>query len=178
MLIGVFGKMGSGKTLIMSILGYLFQPFDIPVYSNYDLERSLPVRDIDSLLKINNGIICLDEFWITMDARSWKDNIFLTRWINQTRKKNLLVFYTIQSFRQIDIRVRHGTDLLIFCEKLSNVPYFRYTFIDGDSSRILKSFKLDYSKSKEFYNIYLKHLLLLNDCTLHILDHLGKHCIL
>lgn len=115
MIVGIFGNMGSGKTLIMSVLGTaLHLLHDCPLYANYELKNAKKIGGIKELLGIEDGVVCLDEFWITMDSRNWKDNRqrFLTQWVNQTRKKNLLIFYTTQAMSQIELRIRNGTDII------------------------------------------------------------------
>ena len=154
MLISIFGKMGSGKTLLMSMFGQYFKIQDLPVYSNYELKDTLPVQSTKELGSIENGVICLDEFWLSADSRLWKDNVFMSRWIMMTRKKNLLVFYTTQNFGQIDIRIRSATDLLIFCEHLLKKKLFRFSFLSANTKTILKSFKIPEDKAQNFYNFY------------------------
>lgn len=158
MILGIFGKMGSGKTLMMTMLASALKHEvpDIKLFSNYNLNRAEIINSTDELIKITDGVVALDEFWVSMDSRVWKDNVFLTRWINQTRKKNLLVLYTTQAFGQIDIRVRNATDLLIFCERFSKAktPFFRYSFIDNFGKTILKSFKILESQAENFYDFY------------------------
>jgi hypothetical protein len=145
----------------MSILATaLCQNKTLPLYSNYELRDALDTSSVRDILEIENGLIALDELWVSLDSRSWKDNVFLTRWINQTRKKNLLVFYTTQHFGQIDIRVRRATDSLIFCEHFKpsariRRPFFRYTFLSNALvPTILKSYNLLEERAADFYNIY------------------------
>jgi type IV secretory pathway VirB4 component len=154
MLVAVCGQMGSGKTLLMSILGLMLKNDSVPVYANYDLQDSIPVNSQSNLIKIANGAICLDEFWLTLDSRNWKNNVFLTRWINQTRKKNLIVFYTTQSFGQIDIRVRNATDYVIYCENKRKKGYHKYTFINWGIGKVERAFKLLHSKARLFFDVY------------------------
>lgn len=161
MLVGIVGKMGSGKTLVMTMLAGFFRlhnALSLPVYANYSLKDSLIVDSVKELLRIENGVVCLDEFWVSLDSRAWKNNVFLTWWINQTRKKNLLVLYTTQHFGQIDLRVRRATDMLIYCEKIKSLEakqkVFRYSFIDSFSGRILKSFKIPSDKASNFFSLY------------------------
>lgn len=141
----------------MSILAEYFMRAwpEFKVHANYQLKDSEPVKSVKDLLAVKDGIVCLDEFWVTMDSRAWKDNVFLSTWINQTRKKNLLVLYTTQAFGQIDLRVRNATDLLIFCEKIvAPQPFFRYSFISGGAKTILKSFKIPVDRASNFYDVY------------------------
>lgn len=157
MLVAIFGQMGLGKTLMMTILAnYLVEKLpQIPFFANYEVQKAKAIRGVKHLLTIEDGLICLDEFWVSMDSRAWKNNVFLTRWINQTRKKNLLCMYTTQSFGQIDVRVRNATDLLIFCERFKGAqPFFRYSFISGNNRTILKSFTIPEAKARHFYSYY------------------------
>lgn len=152
MLIGIMGKMGSGKTLSMVVLASFMRRISgAPLYSNMAsfkesqlLERSTSLWDLDS------GIVCLDELWLTMDARLWKDNVFLTRWINQTRKKKLIVFYTTQHIRQVELRVRTGTDFLVFTEKKSQGIWL--SFIDWQYRTLGRRFLI--TNPRPFYGLY------------------------
>lgn len=154
MLIAIFGKMGSGKTLIMSYYGQKYFKKKVPIYSNYNLLNSIEVNNKKDLLNIENGVICLDELWVSADSRLWKDNVFLTHWIMQTRKKNLIVFYTTQHFGQIDKRIRNATDKLIFCEHMKKKKIFRYTILSGTTNNIIRSFKMTEKNAERFYNVY------------------------
>lgn len=148
--------MGSGKTLFMSILCQWFKDrLNVPIYANYPLKNSIPIKSVKDLWAIQSGVVALDEFWIDMESRQSEYNINLSRWINQTRKKNLLVLYTTQAMSQIDKRVRNANHLLIFCEYFNRKePFFRYSFITGMSGTILKSFAIKQSSAREFFDIY------------------------
>lgn len=151
MLVGIMGKMGSGKTLSMSILSYyLGRLLKSPVYANYNLEGSTKIQNIKELMSIENGIICFDEIWLTMDSRLWKDNVFLTQWINQTRKKKLIVFYTTQHIRQVELRARNGTDYLIYTEKKPNGIWLN--FVDYQYMELGR--RLLINKPEKYYNLY------------------------
>ena len=108
----------------------------------------------EDLIKIKDGIICFDEIWTSMDSRLVKDNVFLTRWVNQTRKKNIIVLYTTQHFGQLDIRARRATDLLIYCQKYAKQGFFRYTFIDTFTGQMLRSVKAYFKDISKFYGVY------------------------
>src|SRR3990172_8843387 len=114
MLVGVMGKMGSGKTLSMSVLAtYLHKRTHIPLFANYDLKGAKKITSIGEMWAMDSAIFCFDEIWLTMDSRLWADNVKLTRWVNQTRKKKLLVLYTTQHINQVELRVRKATDVLV-----------------------------------------------------------------
>lgn len=153
MLVGIMGKMGTGKTLTQTILStYLHLKTNVPIYANYTL-KGVPYHRIDSLSDlwgINNGIVCLDEIWLTMDARLWKDNVALTRFINQTRKKKITLFFTTQHIKQVELRVRNATDILIYCEKKPEGHWL--WFVDYQYSEIGKKFLL--TNPSRFYSLY------------------------
>lgn len=152
MLIGIMGKMGSGKTLSMTILAqYIKKLTESPLWANYTLKNSEKINTLSEIWKIENGIICLDEIWLTMDARLWNDNVMMTRWINQTRKKKLIVMYTTQHIRQVEMRVRNATDFLIYCQKMKG-GRTKLTFIDYQYNTIGKSFIIE--DPRIFYNLY------------------------
>lgn len=151
MLVGIMGKMGSGKTLTMSILAsYLSRATKAPLRANYKLEGALPVESMNDVVEAESAIFCFDEMWLSMDSRMWQDNIRLTQWVNQTRKKRMIVFYTTQHIRQIELRARNATDILIVAEKKPEGIWL--TFIDYQWKSIGKRFLIN--KPERFYNIY------------------------
>lgn len=133
MLVGVMGKMGGGKTRFMTIMGvYMHKMTGAPLYANYSL-FGVPYTRINSLKElweINNGIVLLDELWLSMDARMWKDNVAVTRFINQTRKKKITLFFTTQHIKQVELRTRNATDVLVFAEKGNTVTFIDYQYME------------------------------------------------
>jgi len=132
MLSGIMGKMGAGKTRFMTIIGlYLHYMTKAPLYSNYTLYGVdfKPIHSLKDLWNINNGIVLLDEIWLSMDARMWKDNVAVTRFINQTRKKRITLFFTTQHIKQVELRTRNATDVLCFCENGNTVTFIDYQYM-------------------------------------------------
>lgn len=153
MLVGIMGKMGAGKTLSQTILGvYLHTVTKAPLYANYTLNGVdfTPIKSLKDLWQINGGIVLLDELWLSMDARMWKDNVAVTRFINQTRKKKITLFYTTQHIRQIELRTRNATDVLVYCEKRPEGHWL--WFIDYQYQDIGRKFLLN--DPRMFYSLY------------------------
>lgn len=151
MLVGFMGNMGTGKTLGQSIVASIVsKKTGLPIYANYGLKGAKPVNKLSQLWDLPPCILCLDEIWINMDARLWKDNVTLTRFINQTRKKGLLVLYTTQHIRQVELRVRNATDILVMCERKNKGHW--YSFIDWQYRFIGRKFFLD--NPARFWDIY------------------------
>lgn len=153
MLIGVQGKMGAGKTLTMSILcKSLAQTNHVPLFANYGLQGSERIKSIQDLWKLDNAVLAWDEIWLSLDARLWTDNVFVTRFINQTRKKKLILMYTTQHIRQVEMRVRNGTDILINAEKRREGH--RITFIDWQYQTIGRQMIIPHADARQFWGIY------------------------
>lgn len=120
MFIAITGMPGHGKTLSMTILGVnLSKLMNVPLFATYTLNdvQYTKVRTIEELLAMQTGVVLLDEFWLNMDSRSFSQNVQLSQWVMQARKKSLLCFYTSQTMRQVDLRVRNITDWWIHVEE-------------------------------------------------------------
>jgi len=153
MLVGIMGKMGSGKTLSMSILAsYLARLTKTPLAANYHLKGADKVESLMDVTKRQSEIFCFDEIWLSMDSRLWKDNVRLTRWVNQTRKKKMIVFYTTQHIRQVEMRMRNATDVLIYCDKTPEGHWL--TFVDWQYKTIGRRYLIPHSSAKRFYGLY------------------------
>jgi len=148
---GFMGNMGTGKTLSQTAIATLLHKVSgVPLFANYGLKDSTLITKMSELWDLDSAILCLDEIWINMDARLWKDNVFLTRFINQTRKKRLLVLYTTQHIRQVELRVRNATDILVLCEKTADGIYLN--FIDWQFRFLGRRFLL--AEPERFYHLY------------------------
>lgn len=145
------GRMGAGKTLTMSMLTtYLAYKWKVPLYSNYHLAGSIPVNTEADLWKMHNGIFAFDELWITLDSRNFKDNTSLTEWVNQTRKKQTVVFYTTQHIDQVEKRVRNATDYLLICRKWKGKHQFQIV----DYQYLTLGKRITLNNPQRFYSLY------------------------
>lgn len=143
--------MGSGKTLSMTVISSLMARItNTPLYANYHVEGAEYLTTVKKLWEVQSAIFNFDEIWLTMDARRWKDNVMLTRWVNQTRKKMMIVFYTTQHIRQVELRVRTATDVLIYCERKPEGIWLQ--FIDYQYRTVGRRYLLE--KPERFYNLY------------------------
>jgi len=153
MLIGIMGPMGQGKTLVMSILmQYMRIKMRIPLASNYDLLKSKRISTTSELWGLSAGIFGYDELWLDLDSRESKKNVFLTRLINQSRKKKLLIMYTTQHIRQVDVRVRNATDILIICKKVNDGHWFQ--IVDWQYRELRRKYFISFEEASKFYNVY------------------------
>jgi hypothetical protein len=152
MLVGFMGKMGSGKTLGQTILAaYASNVLKLPLYANYGLKIPfIPVKTTTDLWNAKQGILALDELHLTMDSRLWTNNVSLSHFITQSRKKELLVIYTTQHIGQVDLRIRQNTDFLIYCERKKQK--FIWNVLDYQYNDLIR--KIYLQKPERFFNIY------------------------
>lgn len=135
----------------MSILAtYLHKITKAPLHDNYGLAQSSPIENMESMAALEGGIFCFDEIWLSMDSRMWADNVRASRWVNQTRKKKMIVFYTTQHIRQVEMRVRNATDVLIYCEKSPEGHWLQ--FIDWQYRTLGKRYLI--GNPRPFYGLY------------------------
>lgn len=156
MIIALTGKMGSGKTLMMTIFAHKYHSeLGSKVYANYGLRfpfSPLRMSDLtDFSHDLNNAVIAADEIHLFLDSRQSmsKKSRIISYFITQSRKRNLIFLYTTQNSHQVDKRLRANTDYVIECRNLSPKDaqkdvFIQYTMTDMNSgmSRTYK-FKAD-----------------------------------
>lgn len=155
MLVGIMGKMGTGKTLSQTILmTYLHHVTKVPIAANYtiNLPDASVVTNLMEIEKKTSEVFGFDEIWLSADARTWADNVKLTQWVNQTRKKKMIIFYTTQHIRQVEMRIRNATDVLVVCEKDAQGHWL--TFIDWQYKTIGRRYLIPHSVARLFYPLY------------------------
>ena len=174
MIAGIIGKLGRGKTLLMSILAYLTfkkgsfyvrqlifpEIFSLSnskiIYSNYFLKFPFtPIHDAESLENMKEGSAFLDEFWLWVDSRMSmsKRNVAINNMALTSRKRNLDIFYTSQSWGKIDKRIRQITDVLLVPNYNMNTGTIAVDVIEPlqNAYVVIKTFRLP---AKCFFNLY------------------------
>jgi len=145
--------MGHGKTLVMSILmEYLHMGLGVPLAANYGLLNSERVKSMADIWAFNSGVLGIDELWLTADARASHANVFFSQLVNQSRKKKIILFYTTQHIRQVDVRVRNATDFLIFCDKTPQGHWIQ--IIDWQYREMLRKYLIPFDVARKFYGVY------------------------
>lgn len=119
LIVGIFGELGTGKTMLLTLIGYYYFLKGWKIYSNYKLKfPHVLVKSLDDIKNINidnDSIFLFDELWITADARkhSSDENITISQSILQSRKKRLSIFYTAQYPRLVEQRIRMITNYVL-----------------------------------------------------------------
>lgn len=150
----MIGDEGAGKTLSMSAFGALLsEVYEVPLAANYPMfgvKNFTWIQSFEQLKSFENGIFLFDEMWESMDSRLPKNNILLSHWVKQSRKKKLLMFYSTQGLDQIDKRVKIGTKIIMYCVKVRDRIVFH--FCDGVSGNLKRSFTIQ--DPSQFYSLY------------------------
>jgi len=141
MIIGIIGKRGSGKTLLMTKLAHDLVNKQRVVYTNigfffpHELLNKEFFQDYKNQQLQGCGIF-IDEIYIYVDSRTSqkKSNRLLSYFFNQTRKRNVDLFYSTQFFNQVDLRLRLNTELFMFPQiiKVKQKVYVVVRVMDRD----------------------------------------------
>jgi hypothetical protein len=155
MLCCICGNVGSGKTLLTTLLGAIANFQKISVISNYHLNFSYQPIEITKLIKCEyeNAYILLDEAYTYLDSRlsSSNRNMAFSYVLFQSRKKNIQMFLTMQIFRTIDVRYRDMIDYIIFCQKMANS--YKYTIEESITKKQI-SFEISFTNAILIYGMY------------------------
>lgn len=122
-LIGLIGEMRSGKTLLMTMLGYqehkkgntILANYH-PIYSNHflvaeDIKEAIAQKNTDFF---KGCTLLIDEIHIWIDSRMSmsKKNVAISYFVTQSGKLDTTVYWTSQFLRQVDIRLKLNTSIL------------------------------------------------------------------
>jgi hypothetical protein len=125
MIIAITGRMGSGKTLLLSYLAKCNFDRGLDIVSNYRLtfpHKIITKKDIIGYTKgkgeLSNCAVLIDECQIMLDCRSHHKNQIVSYWLLQSRKRSVSIYYTTQQFFNVEKRLRENTDYIIECQPL------------------------------------------------------------
>lgn len=164
MIIGITGKMGSGKTLFMTYLAYVLSK-EQNIISNYRLnfphkiiKRSDILNYAQSKTQLKDCLLILDELQTIMDCRTSFKNKIATYFMLQTRKRNVDMAWTSQQFWNVEKRIRENTDLVFTCNPIREGKTLKKIMIDisryegRDTFYYLKTISLN--NPEEYYKLY------------------------
>lgn len=137
------GRRGAGKTMTMVKDALKFHLAGWDVYTNihvgfphYYMDDK-DILNINAQSDINNAVICVDEIQILLDSRrsTRGRNVDFSHFVQQIRKRNIVLLCTAQFSGTVDLRVRQHTDILakphyIKRYKICEVTYIDLTAID------------------------------------------------
>lgn len=163
MIIGMIGRMGSGKTLSLVRYAYMYYRQGYKIYSNITLEfphTKIGLQDLidyaNANIYLDKSIVILDEAHVFLDSRASasKKNRIISFFIVLTRKMGCNLFYTTQRYHQIDKRLRDNSDIVIQC---STKDYKGIKFTHNLIMYMLEfgiKTRSDLFESRKFYGLY------------------------
>lgn len=105
----VEGQYGTGKTAFASaLLVELAGGLDCPLWANWTLQGATRLSTWDEVQLCEDGVVGLDEFHDTLNARrsSSNQNLEVMRWGGQVRKKGCHLVLISQMAGKIDLQLR------------------------------------------------------------------------
>ncbi len=153
MLVSIVGNRGSGKTLLLTIIGCKTKRL---IYSNYKIKikNYNPLEVIDLLTLKDNVEVFIDEGYSWLESRTSSKvlNRYLSYIILQSRKRTIDIYITAQMFSSVDIRFRQQSDVIVHCKRIKDIFY--YTFYDLSKPNTSKRFILPFNKAKKYFKLY------------------------
>jgi len=126
MLVGIFGALGRGKTLLLTVLTYIYRTSkDAFIGTNYvnqcaDITLSAEelLIQLDTLDRKDTNMLALDELGRILDSTKWMSDIneTLNKIFLTSRKIGFDIYYTSQSALMVDRNVRRITDIILIPE--------------------------------------------------------------
>lgn len=158
-LVALIGELGCGKTLGLTFLAW-HNHFKKArkIFSNYSL-KGIPyefVDDVDDIDNMHNGFFAADELWLWLDSRSShsKKNKFIGKILVKSRKRNMEIVYTTQSFFQMDVRIRNITDFIITPVMSRSERFCKLLWFTKASILINKPIKIIKFRTAPFFDMY------------------------
>ena len=154
--------MGTGKTLTLTLLGYIFQQQGIDIYSNYPVNfEHTPVRKPEEIKNIQYGVFLGDELWSWLDARTsaTKKNRIISSILLKSRKRGYHIIHTAQFKSQPDKRLREHTDYFGITDydkfnQTAHVEFYAYLGHDRTEPAPRLSFNFNAKPIFQLYDSY------------------------
>lgn len=132
------GRRGCGKTLTMVKDGYnyykngwkILRNFNC-AFGNYISEEEILKLDKNS--RLVNCVIMIDEVQIFFDSRRSmkKEALNFSNFIQQIRKRNIILLGTTQYANTIDLRFRQHTDFIVYPNFIKNLNVCEAIYLDA-----------------------------------------------
>lgn len=137
-IIAFCGLLGSGKTLSMTMIGYMEHLRGIPVYANYDTQFAARLENLPQMFRLTNCLLLIDEFQVLLDSRTFakQEQLLMSYWLLLIRKLGITLLYTTQHINQVELRLRQITTYVFWCfpgDGYSLIDILRYGGADSAS---------------------------------------------
>ena len=134
------GRRGCGKTLTMVKVGLLYYLKGYRVLRNFECSFGENISD-EEILNLNknsnifNCILMMDEVQIFFDARRSmrNQNLNFSNFIQQVRKRNIILLGTTQFANTVDLRFRQHTDIVAYPNFIKSLDVCEVVYVDMTS---------------------------------------------
>lgn len=134
------GKRGAGKTLTMIKDAYVNYLKGWKVLRNFDCTfgeyiSEEEILSLDKNSNIRNCIIMMDEVQIFFDSRRFmkKQNMNFSNFVQQIRKRNIILLCTTQFSNTVDLRLRQHIDYVCYPTFIKGLEVVETIYIDMTS---------------------------------------------
>lgn len=131
------GKRGCGKTLTMIKDGLIYSKNGYRILRNFNCSfgeyiSEEEILELDKHSEIFNCVIMMDEIQIFFDARKSmrKVNINFSNFVQQIRKRNIVLLATTQFANTVDLRFRQHTDIICYPNYIKEFQVCECIYID------------------------------------------------
>jgi hypothetical protein len=131
------GKRGAGKTLTMVKDGFQYFKEGWLILRNFKTSFGTYISEedilkIDKKSKIRDCVIMMDEIQIFFDSRRSmaKQNVSFSNFIQQIRKRNIILLGTTQFSNTVDLRFRQHVDIIAYPNYIERFKVCEVTYID------------------------------------------------
>lgn len=173
MIIMYRGSRGKGKTLTMVKDAFKYYNHGFKVYGNLKLNFGEYISSEDLVAlnhtsELKNCVLVIDEIELFFDSRNFSrtENKTFSHFLQQIRKRNIIILCTAQYVNLVDLRIRQQLDIVVyprFDKKTSICPvyYFDLTQIeDSFGNDKFSPTKVVYD-GKKVFNLYDTYEILL-----------------
>lgn len=142
----------------MTWLGYLDYQKGRKIIANYELGYDYTYMKLEDVVKLppelQNATVLLDEIQEGADARTFfkKSNMALSTLAKQLRKRNIVLYFTTQRFKEVDIRLREQTDIIVFTRPLGKGFFYVEVYEYKGGQEKLAHFQFDGRQVFQYYD--------------------------
>lgn len=155
------GRRGAGKTLSMVKDTYLYYKNGKRIITNMNsLNFEHTYMTNEEILKltkdsdITNCVLVVDEIQLLFDSRRSmkKENITFSNFIQQIRKRGIILLGTTQFDNTIDKRLRDHTDIIALPKFNKNYNVCRVKYLDPTSTQDLENISGEFDSITSYYD--------------------------
>lgn len=130
------GRRGAGKTLSMVKDAYMYKKDGYKIYANIELDFAEYMENEDILnihkTDLEDCVLVIDEIQLLLDSRrsARKGNVDFSYFIQQIRKRRIIILCTTQFSGTVDLRLRQHVDVVARPKYDKELHVCEVTYID------------------------------------------------